>query len=43
MEAYLASVSKVYLQSDKPLNKDTDFVKKYNEEDLSFHSGNISR
>jgi len=30
MEAYLASVSKVYLQSDKPLNKDTDFVKKYN-------------
>ena len=30
MEAYLASVSKVYLKSDKPLNKDTDFVKKYN-------------
>lgn len=30
MEAYLASVSKVYLQSDKPLNKDTDFVKRYN-------------
>ena len=31
MEAFLASVSKVYLNSDKPLDKDKDFIKKYNE------------
>ena len=30
MDAFLATVTKVYLKSDKPLKKDTDFVKKYN-------------
>jgi hypothetical protein len=30
MEAFLATVTKVYLKSDKPLKKDTDFIKKYN-------------
>jgi hypothetical protein len=30
MEAFLASVTKVYLKSDKPLNKETDFIRKYN-------------
>jgi hypothetical protein len=30
MEAFLASVSKVYLNSDKPLDKDKDFVIDYN-------------
>lgn len=31
MEAFLAAVSKVYLKSDKPLNKDKDYIKKYSE------------
>ncbi len=30
MEAFLATVTKSYLNSDKPLKTDTDFIKKYN-------------
>lgn len=30
MEAFLATVTKSYLNSDKPLKKDNDFIKKYN-------------
>ena len=30
MEAFLAAVTKVYLKSDKPLDKQKDYIKKYN-------------
>lgn len=30
MEAFLATATKVYLKSDKPLDKEKDFIKKYN-------------
>jgi hypothetical protein len=40
MEAFLATVTRVYLDSDKPLKKDTDYIKKYNANE-SFASNDI--
>ena len=40
MEAFLAAVTKVYLKSDKPLDKKKDYIRKYNENN-SFDDNDI--